>query len=109
MPGDLRLVGAIRQLAAHAAGYAQLSAAAGEGLAAQVEHATQTAIASTQVPDAIIEFRFSGDETAVKVSISCDTAGSAPPPRSTNDAGVSVHWTADGSRHTCQIRQRIPA
>lgn len=109
MPGDSRLVGAIRQLAAHAAGYAQLSTDASEDLALQVERATEAAIAATQVQDAPIEFRFSGDDTAVKVLISCEAAESADPPDPISNNGVSVDWTADGSRHTCHIRQRIPA
>ena len=109
MPGDARLVGAIRQLAAHAAGYANLSSGAGEGLAAEVERAAQAAIASTPGHEAVIEFRFSGDGTSVKVLISCEAAASAEPPQSSAADGVSVDWTSEGSRHTCRIRQRIPA
>jgi hypothetical protein len=74
-----------------------------------VERAATAAIASTQVQDAEIEVRFSGDESAVKVLISCDAAASAPKPRSSSDNGVSVDWTSEGSRYTCRILQRIPA
>jgi hypothetical protein len=109
MPGDERLVGAIRQLAAQAAGYAQLSTGASQGLATEVERAATAAIASTDAQDAEIEVRFSGDETALKVQISCEAIASAPTPRSTSNNGMSVDWTSDGSRHTCHIRQRIPA
>jgi hypothetical protein len=46
MPGDARLIGAVRQLATQAAGYAQLTPDAAEGLAGHVERATQAAIAT---------------------------------------------------------------
>src|SRR5688572_605467 len=101
MPGDERLVGAIRQLAAHAAGYAQLSSGASQGLATEVERAASAAIASTDTQGAAIEVRFSGDETALKVQISCAATASAPAPHSTSNNGMSVDWTSDGSRHTC--------
>jgi hypothetical protein len=109
MPGDERLVGAVRQLAAHAAGYARLSTGASQGLATEVERAATTAIAATDAQDAEIEVRFSGDETALKVQISCEATTSAPTPHSTSQNGMSVDWTSAGSRHTCHIRQRIPA
>jgi hypothetical protein len=106
MPSDARLVGAIRQLTAHAAGYAQLAKDAGEALARHVERATKTAIDAARTPADVIEFRFSRDETAVTVVISADAAPDAPPPRSSSDDGVSVDWKTNGSRHICQIRQR---
>src|SRR5688500_6046987 len=92
MRGDVRLVGAIRQLAEHAAGYVKLSADAGAGLATAVELAATAAIASAEVPPAEIEVRFSGAEDAVKVQISCDAAAAAAMPRSTSDNGISVDW-----------------
>ncbi len=107
LPGDARLIGAIRQLAAHAADYARLTTDACDRLASEVERAAAVAISSTQVSDAAIEVRFSGDHSAVNVVISCDAPTTAP--HSTSDNGVSVNWTADGSRHTCHIRQGIPA
>src|SRR5687768_10723903 len=109
MPGDERLVGAIRQLAAHAAGYAQLSSGASQGLATEVEAVATAAIAATSGQDAAIEVRFSGDEAALNVQISCAFAASAPTPRSTSNNGMSVDWTSEGSRHTCHIRQTMPA
>lgn len=109
MPGDSRLVGAVRLLAAHAATYAQLSPDAREGLASAVERETEAAIASTRTQNAPIEFRFSGDEETVTIEIACEAAPSAQPPRSSSGSGVSVAWKADGSRHTCHIRQRTAA
>jgi hypothetical protein len=106
MPSDARLIGAIRQLTAHAAGYAQLEKDAGEGLAGHVEQAAMTAIASAPSTANVIEFRFSRDESAVTVVITADAALDAPPPRSSSAEGVSIDWHANGSRHICRIRQR---
>jgi hypothetical protein len=109
MPGDARLVGAVRLLAAQAAGYAQLTPQAGEGLADHVERVTEAAIDSTNSQNTPIELRFSGDQGTVNVRISWEAAGAARQPRSSPADGVSVNWSASGSRHTCHIRQRIPA
>ena len=88
MPGDERLVGAIRQLTAHAAGYARLNAAQGEELASEVERATTDAISAAAAPAALIELHFSGSTEAIV---------------------VTVHWTTQGSRQTRHIRQRLSA
>ena len=109
MPGDSRLVAAIRQLTTHAAGYAQLAASDSEQLAQQVEHATETAIAASKAQTALIEFRFTADTEALVVVFACDVAAAAPRPASTHAGTVTVDWTADGSRHICRIRQRITA
>ena len=105
MPSDVRLIGAIRQLTTHAAGYAQLEKDAGEGLVGHVEQAAKVAIASARTTADVIEFRFSRDEFAVTVIISADAAPGASPPRSSAADGVSIDWNANGSRHTCRIRQ----
>jgi hypothetical protein len=105
MPGDERLLGAIRQLTAHAAGYAQLSTEAGELLAVHVQRATEAAIAASKVQRGPIEFRFYRDGDALVVAFSCDASPAAKPPRSVADAGVTVDWTVEGNRHTCRIRQ----
>lgn len=109
IPGDARLVGAIRQLTAHAAGYAQLTADAGEHLAAHVERATETAIsASAGGTAALIEYRFRADADAIVVVFSLSVAPSTPRPAPTASNDVTVEWTADGTRHVCHIRQRLP-
>ncbi|HXG88593.1 MAG TPA: hypothetical protein VNJ02_09685 [Vicinamibacterales bacterium] len=78
MPGDTRLVDAVRQLAKHAATYAQLGAEAAAKLATDVQRATEEAIAATKAQDAPLVFRFSGDQTEVSVKISCDAPGGSP-------------------------------
>ena len=89
MPGDARLVGAIRGLAAHAAGYVHLSPDAAAGLAEEVARATEVAISATNSHDAPIDFRFASDGDSVTVTISCAAE--------------------DGSRHTSEVRQPISA
>jgi hypothetical protein len=109
MPGDARFVGAVRQLAAHAAGYAQLTAEAGAVLAGHVERAAEAAVEVCQTRHAPIELRFSGDDTAINVHIVCDAGHGSTAPRSSRGEGVTVEWTTNGSRHRCHIRQRSPA
>jgi hypothetical protein len=109
LPGDARLVAAVRQLAMQAAGYAQLPTAVAERLAGHVEQATHAAIAATRVQTAQIDFRFTGDSRAVAVEITCEAAPSVRPPQSTSSHGLTVDWNAAGERHTCHIRQLIPA
>lgn len=109
MPGDPRFVGAVRQLAAHAAGYAQLTAEAGAALAGQVERAAEAAVEASRVKHGLIELRFSGDDTAINVHIACDAAHLSPAPASSRGEGLSVEWTTNGSRHHCHIRHRSPA
>jgi hypothetical protein len=108
MPGDSRLVGAIRQLTSQAADYAQLSAETREHFAGHVERAAAAAIAAASVRSAPIEFRFRGDEEALVVALSCDVQVTATPP-SLNSGEVTVDWTLDGTRHVCRIRQRLSA
>jgi hypothetical protein len=106
MPGDERLVSAIRQLTTHAAGYAQLSADTGEQLASQVERATETAMSTSHRPDATIEFRFSANPEALEVMFTCALTA-LPPPAAASGAGATVEWTSDGPRHVCRIRQPL--
>ena len=106
MPGDSRLVGAIRQLTTHAAGYAHLSADAAERLAGHVEHATEQAIAASRVRTGTIEFRFSADAESLAITFSCDCAAAARPSSSSSDE-VTVDWTTEGTTCVCRIRQRL--
>jgi hypothetical protein len=108
MPGDARLVGAVRQLAAQAAGYAQLEADVSERLAAQVERAIESALAASPTP-APIRVRFAGDGRTLDVVISSDAAGAGSLPRSTTSNGMTIDWTRDGAGQTCHIRQPISA
>jgi hypothetical protein len=109
MPGDVRLVGAIRQLTAHAAGYAQLSAEAGAALTGHVGRAAEAAVKACLNSHASIELRFSADAGVINVHIACDAAETSSPPRSTKDGDVTVDWSKNGSRHLCHIRQRSPS
>jgi hypothetical protein len=107
MPGDERLVGAIKQLTAHAAGYARLTPAAGEALATQVERATESAIAAATARVPAIEYRFTADPEQLVVTFSCDATHAAKHPSSDVTNGVTIEWTTDGSRHVCRIRQPL--
>lgn len=69
MPGDLRLVGVIRELATHAGTYAQLASDAAGAFAQQVADATEAAIAETGVQDAPIEFRFFRSPDILRVTL----------------------------------------
>src|SRR5262245_37484347 len=104
MPGDERFVGAIRLLAAQAASYANLSAEAGQALADRVQRATESAIAAGS-HDGPLDFTFSGDAARVTVRIACQTRAATPAPASSSANGISVNWSADGSRLTCTIQQ----
>lgn len=108
MPGDARLVGTVRQLAAQAADYAQLTAGAGEGFAGHVARATEAAIAEAPAPPPI-HVRFAGGERAIDVVISWDAAAAPADRPALATGGVTVDWSSKGSRHTCRIRQTIPA
>ena len=109
LPGDARLVDAVRGLTAHAAGYASLGDSAREGLAGQVAAATEAAMAAARGPDSPIGLRFTGDDEAITVVISCEAAASAPRPASTSSSDATVDWETQGSRHVCHIRHRISA
>src|SRR5262245_28131306 len=104
MPGDMRLVGAVKQLAAQAAGYAQLTGDAGARLASQVEHATESAIASSSIPHHPIQLRFAATRHAIDVVITTDAGASAVAPVSSASDGLTVDWSTEGARHTCRIR-----
>jgi hypothetical protein len=106
IPGDPRLVGAVKLLAVQAANYAQLGPDVAATLGRVVEREAGAAIATGCDGQAPIDLRFSRDERTITVEISCQAPPSAAPPRSSSSAdGVSVAWNADGSRHTCRIRR----
>jgi hypothetical protein len=109
MPGDSRLLGAIRQLTAHAAGYAQLNAQAAEQLAGHVEQATEVVIAASRAQTAQVEYRFTADAEALVVVFSCDVAPSSPHPPSSANGAVTIEWTSHGPRHVCRIRRLLSA
>jgi hypothetical protein len=86
MPGDSRLIGAVRNLAAHAASYANLGADAGRSFVNDVAAAAESAIESTDIQDAPLEFRFDGTAEAIR---------------------VTLRWSRNGSPETREIAQRL--
>jgi hypothetical protein len=88
MPGDTRLVAAVRDLTAHAATYANCAADVSQRFAQQVAEATESAIGATGIQDAPIEFQFHGDARVVRVTIT---------------------WSQNGSRASRQVEQTLPA
>ena len=86
LPGDNRLVGAVRDLTAHAATYAKLSSEVGRSFANKVADEMQSAIDTTGIQDAPIEFRFNGTADTLL---------------------VTLIWSQNGSRKTREIRQHL--
>lgn len=86
LPGDHRLVGAVRDLTAHAATYAKLSGDVSQSFANKVADEMQSAIDTTGIHDAPIEFRFNGTADALLVTLS---------------------WSRNGSRETREVRQHL--
>ena len=86
IPGDSRLVPAVRDLTVHAATYANLAADVSQRFAQKVAEATMSAIDEAGMHDAPIEFRFDGDKQAVRVTIT---------------------WSQNGSRASRQVEQSL--
>lgn len=108
LPGDVRFLSAVRQLADQTAEYAQLGQGdSGAELAAEVERAAGAAFG--QAAGGPVEIVFSGTDTAVSVTISCASSVEAPQATSSTADGISVEWTNVRGRRVCHIRQRIPA
>jgi hypothetical protein len=88
LPGDNRLVGAVRDLSAHAATYAKLSSDVSRSFAGKVADEMQSAIDASGIQDAPIEFRFNATADALLVTLT---------------------WSRNGSRETREIRQHLSA
>jgi hypothetical protein len=86
LPGDNRLVGAVRDLTAHAATYAKLSSDVGQSFANKVADEMQSAIDTTGIQNAPIEFRFNGSGGTLLVTLT---------------------WSRNGSRETREVRQHL--
>jgi hypothetical protein len=104
MPGDPRLVDAVRDLAAHAAAYMKLASPAAEGLAAHVAAATRAAVEAT--PAGPVDVRFTRHAGTFTVSIGLDTAQKAAWPPSAG--GLIVETSREDGRETCRISQAVP-
>lgn len=72
LPGDARLVGAVRDLTAHAAGYAGLSPGDVDALTRGVVEATEAAIAATQAAATPIQLAFTRDGSGLHVTITAE-------------------------------------
>jgi hypothetical protein len=70
MPGDKRMIGALRDLCAYAATYANVEASRGQAFAEEVVDTAQNIAAATGASDAPLEFRFEADAAAIRVTIS---------------------------------------
>jgi hypothetical protein len=88
MPGDSRLVGAVRDLANQAGAYANLAASETGAFVQQVAAATESAIAATGVQDSPIEFRFF---------------------RSADVLRVTITWHANGADGQREVEHKTPA
>lgn len=108
MPGDPRLVVAVRDLAAHAAGYAQAGEAQRTALSEAVAAAAEAAIEATHVKDAPLDIRFVREGATLLVTIACECAGDTPVPPPAAGA-ISIDWARDGARQVCRIRQQLSA
>jgi hypothetical protein len=68
VPGDARLVGVVRDLCAHAVGYAKLPEAAGASLCERVSAAAAEAVAANPHAACPLEFTCAGGELRVTVA-----------------------------------------
>lgn len=107
LPGDTRLVGAVRDLAAHAAKYAMLAEPAAAALADRVAKAAETVIATTGGQDAPVEVRFTGGGSRLQVEVTREAPASGAVPESSSEPGLTITWTRSGSRQTCLIAHRL--
>lgn len=105
LPGDPRLVDAVRDLTTHAATYAKLEAPAAEGLATQVVEATRAAIAASGAIDAPVDVRFVREDGHLRVSIGLDVVRQAAWPVASG--GRTVDTRREGARETCLITQPV--
>ena len=106
MPGDRRLLLAVRDLAAYAANYALLGQPAASNLADEVA-ASVAAIASTHRVDAPLALAFRRHATGFDVTIRCEAGDSLNTPPAPTAQGLSVSWAHEGSEHVCRISQRV--
>jgi hypothetical protein len=87
MPGDARLVGAVRDLTTHAAAYARFPAEALQQVVELVAGATAAVIAGLDANDANIDYEYAAGDGVITVTIG---------------------YSAAGTRQTRQIQQRVP-
>lgn len=108
MPGDERLVGAVRDLTMHAAKYAQLSDRDIRTLVDDVLSATEVSASAAGGANGVVEVRF--ERTADRLNVAIEWEGRPPSaahgPRTTDS--TSTRWTHDGRRQRCLVSHRAP-
>ncbi len=106
IPGDERLVGAVRDLAMHAAKYAQLSDPDIREFVDDVLSAA-TAASAAGGANGVMQFRF--ERTADRLDLAIEWEGKpAQAPRDSPSTGsTSTRWTHDGRRQRCLISHRV--
>lgn len=103
MPGDARLVGAVRDLAAHAARYAQLPQDAADSLVEQAARAAATNIEAANGENAPVEVRLSGDVHRLQIRIASEVPAARAVPASSAAPGVTIGWSRVGPHQVCVI------
>jgi hypothetical protein len=107
IPGDERLVGAVRDLTMHAAKYAQLSDDDVRTLVDDVLSAAAVSAPAAGSVNGMVVFRF--DRTADRLDVTIEWEGRTPtPPLGSRSSGsTSIQWTHDGRRQRCLISHRV--
>ena len=109
LPGDRRFLLAVRDLAAHAASYAQLGQPAASNLADEVTAATEAAIASSRHDAAPLALAFRRHATGFEVVLRCAAGDALKTPPAPTAQGLTVAWAKEGVEHVCRITQRVTA
>jgi hypothetical protein len=108
MPGDERLIPAVRDLAAHACAYAGLAEAASASLTSQVTATTSAAMAAARGRNGDVQFRFTRENDTLTVAVGLDSPGQASwPPTVEGAEGLTVRTEREGGRETCLVIQRV--
>ncbi len=107
IPCDPRLTETVRDLAMHAARFAQLTEAVGTEVAAQVQAAAATTIDAAGGSQHTLELHIARDGGALDVRLNCEMpAHTGLPVRLSPSPGLTVEWSSDGSQRSCVISQQ---
>ncbi len=102
--GGRAMLGAVRDLASHVATYAG-GAAAAAAVADEVVAAAEAAIAAERGDGGAIDVRFVRTAECLDVFVAGGQFGSLSATHLSRGPGLSVHWSVDGDRQVCHIRQ----
>lgn len=103
MPGDERLVDAVRVLTAHAAKYAELSDDAARTFVDDVLTAATVSAHAAGGADGVVELRF--DRTVDRLDVTIEWEGRAPS-AAQRSAAKAGEWSHQGRRQRCLISHR---